>query len=86
MNDKLIVAKAICLLFLESLVPDRIENSANLIKEVMVHIKVPEVGLGINSEKDTIAGLKQLVSDMCNAHYQETYDASVLMQSVKIIT
>ena len=86
MNDKLVVAKAICLLFLESLIPDRTENSASLIKEILAHIKVPEVGLGINNEKDTIAGLKQLAIDMSNAHFQETYQSAVLLQSVKIVS
>lgn len=86
MNDKLVVAKAICLLFLESLIPDRTENSASLIKEILAHIKVPEVGLGINNEKDTIAGLKQLAMDMSNAHFQETYQSAVLLQSVKIVS
>ena len=59
MDSKLLLIKAATVLYRESLIPDKTENSADLVRTVLESVKVPEVIVGLNVDREVISGLKK---------------------------
>jgi hypothetical protein len=75
MDHKALLVKAIVLLYRESQLPDKTENSADLVRTAIESVTVPEVGMGINTEREAISSLNPL-------DYE--YDQATLLQSLKL--
>ena len=86
MDDQLVLAKAVTLLYRESQIPDKTEKSDILISGIISGIKAPEIGLGINSERDAIASLKKTVSDMLADPLNVVYDKQLFLQRIRLNT
>lgn len=84
MNNKLLLVQGITLLYRESQLPKQLENSAALVRDVITSIKLPEVSLGIDHERDILAGLKSIALTMCETPIEHKYEASELMQRLKV--
>lgn len=86
MDNKLLLVKSIVLLYRESLLPDRNENSASLVRTALENIKVNETGLTLSKTSDIIIGLKNTALDMCgNSDVPEfEYVPSDLLQTLKM--
>lgn len=83
MNDKLLLVTAITLLFRESQLPGNGENSASLVREIIGTIKVPELNIGLDHERDILEGLRSTALAMCDDPVGQEYDANALMQRLK---
>ncbi len=86
MNNKILLAKSITLLFRESQLSDKAEKSNDLVRTVIESIQLPEINLGVNTERDIINGLKELALEMCADPVDHEYDKDVLLQRLKMIT
>lgn len=85
MNNKLLLVTAVTLLYRESTVPN-IHRSAQAVKETMLRIKLPELSLGIDHEREILAGLKTLALEMCEAPPTQQYERKELLQRIKMVT
>jgi hypothetical protein len=83
-DSKLLLCKAITLLYRESLLPDRADSSAELVRTVIDSIKVSDVGLGINSDREVIVALKATALEMCTVPQDQAYNRADLMQRIRL--
>lgn len=86
MNNKLLLVTAITLLFRESQMANLHENSAGLVRQVLEEVKPPELSLGIDHERDIINNLKATAVFMCEAPRGTQFEASEILQRVKVDT
>lgn len=86
MDNKVLLAKSITLLYRESLLDNKSENSIELVRTVLNDIKVGESSIGISSEREMITGLKGTILDMCNSPPEDAYNLNDLLQRIKINT
>ncbi len=84
MNDRLLLAKAISLLYRESQLKDNVERSADLVRTTVNSIKISEVGVGINTDREIVSSLKTTALDMCSQSFDHEFDLNILMQRIKI--
>ena len=84
LNDRLILAKSIALLYREAQIPNSSENSAELVRNAVNDIKVSDIGIGMSGEREIIVGLKNTVLEMCGNPHDYDYDLAVLLQRIKI--
>ena len=83
MDHKLLLTKALTLLYRESLVQDKQENSADLVRTALEGVKVPDVVIGLNTEREIINALKKTVAEMCTNPVDYEYVKEDLLQVVK---
>lgn len=84
-NNKLHLVTAITLLYRESLLATT-DRSTALVKEVLGRIKLPELSLGIDHERDILQGLKNTALEMCEAPIGQTYGRKEMLQRLKMVT
>lgn len=84
MDNKLLLARSCTLLYRESLLPDRSDNSADLVRTVLNNVKVSDIGIGINTDRDVIMSLKTTILEMCSFPPDHQYDRTDFMQRIKI--
>ena len=84
MDHKLLLAKSITLLYQESKLIDKVENSADLVRTVLESIEVSEIGLGMNTTREEILALKTTVLEMCSNPLDHEYDRLSLLQRLRI--
>lgn len=84
MDNKWLLVKSITLLYRESLIPDRTENSADLVRTVLESIKLPEMSLSLNHDRERLMGLKDTALQMCNANLDQVHNKEDLLQTLKI--
>ncbi len=85
MDTKLLLVKAITLLYRESLIKDRSSNSAELITSALSLIKFPDNSVITEFSKDPVTGLRDLLKDMLEKPVEYTYDKSELLQTLRVI-
>lgn len=83
MDNKLLLTKALTLLYRESLVPDKAENSADMVRVAMEGVKVSDVIIGINSEREVLTALKKTVLEMCENPLEHEYVKEDLLQTIR---
>jgi len=83
-DTRLLLVKAITLLFRESSLPDEISNSADLVRTVLEPVKPPETGLTISSERDVITALKDTALYLCSLPLGSMIEKSDLLQRLKL--
>jgi hypothetical protein len=84
MDSKLLLVKSVTLLYRESLLPNKTENSADLVRTVLESIKVSDVNLTINKERDTLLALKATALEMCENPSDHDYEKGDLLQRLKL--
>lgn len=84
MDAKLLIVKVITLLFRESQNPNKTENSAELVKQIIAGLKVPEATLDTDKGRETILALRQTALWMANNPLQHEYDRAELLQRIRI--
>lgn len=84
MDNKLLLAKSLTLLYRESMIAEKTENSSDLVRTVIEGIRKPEVDLGINPEFQVIENLKQTLLEMCENPKDFEYEQTELLQRVKM--
>ena len=86
MDDKLLLVKAATLLYRESLMDEKSNGSTELVRTVLEGIKLPELSIGVNSERQIIDGLKKTVLEMCENTPDHVYEKTDLLQRFKLNT
>lgn len=86
MDNKLLLAKSITLLYQESKLQDKSENSADLIRTVLENVQVSEVGVGLSTTREVILALKTTILEMCDNPIDHEYDKLELLQRIRINT
>lgn len=84
MDNKLLLAKSITLLYRENQLADKTENSADLIRTVLADVTVSDIGIGINTERESIMALKATVLEMCGQPNDHVYEKTDILQRVRI--
>lgn len=84
MDNKLLLAKGITLLFRESQLAGPGDNSASLVRELIGSIKLSDVNLGIDHERDILTGLKNTALTMCDMPPGHQFELMEILQRTKI--
>lgn len=84
MDAKLLLVKVITLLFRESQIPDKTENSADLVKQIIATLKLPEAVLDTDKGRETLVALRATAIWMANNSVQHEYDRAELLQRIRV--
>lgn len=84
MDNRSLIVKSITLLFRESQLENRSDDSRDLIKTVIDGVKTVDINLGINSERDIVSALKSTVLEMCKNGPDHIYDLNGFLQTVRL--
>lgn len=84
MNNKLLLVTCITLLFRESQISGQHENSSTLVRELVNAIKLPELSLGYDHEKEILSSLKSTAMLLCDAPVDHEFMASEIAQRLKV--
>jgi hypothetical protein len=84
MNNKLLLANSITLLYRESQIKEKIENSAPLVRTILEGIKLPEINLGVGYEREILNGLKSTALHMCSMPVDHVYEPMEMQQRIKL--
>lgn len=81
---KLVLVKAITLLYREGQLPNKETNSSDLIRNVLAGLKLPEVALSVNPERQLLMNMRDTVQYMCDNPVEFVYEKDELLQRLKI--
>ena len=84
MDDKLLLTKAIGLLYRESQLLDKCDNSQEVVRSVIDSIIINDLGIGINSDQKIISNLKETAMLMVSYPYDHEYDVTELLQRIRV--
>lgn len=84
MDTKLLLVKSITLLYRESQVTPITMNSASIINEILIIIKVPETYVSGDFAKDNVSSLRETLRWMASNSLTHTYDKSELLQRLRV--
>jgi hypothetical protein len=85
MDNKTILLKCLTLLFRESEMSNHEDNSVDLVREVLEDVKINELNLGGQSDKNMLLGIKELVLELLE-HPNDLYDKTLLIQRLQLLT
>lgn len=84
METKLLLCKAATLLYRESQLTDKTENSADLVRTVLESVQVSDIGIGINSDREVIMSLKTTILEMCGLPQDHVYEKTDILQRFRV--
>lgn len=84
MDNRLLLVKSATLLYRESLLPGRTENSADLVRSVLENVKIADISVTLNKERDIQIALKSTVLEMCENEVSHEYEKQDLLQRLKM--
>jgi hypothetical protein len=84
MNSTHLLVKCITLLYRESLIQEKTDNSSDLVRTVLETIKLPEVSLSLSHEREKLMALKETTLNMCNNPLDHSYPKEELLQTLKL--
>lgn len=86
MDPKLLLVKAITLLYRESQLEISSDGSADLVKQVIETIKIPENVMEGDRSRDVIIGLRETAMWMASNPQYYDYDRNILLQRIRVNT
>lgn len=84
MDTKLLLVKSITLLYRESQLTQHLDSSIDLVRTVIDGIKIPEAGIGIQTERDIIINLRSTLIEMLGNPLDYEYDLELLLQTLRL--
>ena len=84
MDNKLLLVKSCTLLYRESLITGKTENSSDIVRTVLENIKLADVNIDINSDRDILVALKHTTIEMCDNPIDHEYEKDELLQRLKM--
>lgn len=84
MNNKLLLVTGITLLYRESQLPGGSENSASLIRQIADTIKLSDLNIGLDHDRDVVEGLRTTALVMCDDPLGHKYEQAEIMQRLKM--
>ncbi len=85
MDNKSLLIKSITLIYRESLLNSKTENSADLVRTVLENIKLPEITVTISRERDILYAMKQFALELCENSPDHEYEKTELLHRFKLI-
>lgn len=82
MDVKLLLVKAATLLVRESQLENNNTPSVDLVRTVLESVKIPEVAIGVNSDREIIKNLITTILEMCTNPPDYEYDKGLLLQRI----
>lgn len=86
MDHKLLLTTGITLLYLESQLDTKSENSSNLVRRIILEAKLPEVSIGLDHSREILQALKNTAVWMCDQPLTAEYEAEDLLVRLKVDT
>lgn len=86
MENKALLAKSLNLLYRESLLDQKMENSADLVRTVLDNVQPGDISIGVNSSRETIIALKNTILEMCCNPIDHVYERADLLQQLRLDT
>lgn len=83
-DNKLLLAKCITLLYKESLLPASEQTGRELVEEAIQKIQPREIGLSIGTEKDVVAALRATAVELLSTPHNHGVDRTGLLQRIRI--
>jgi hypothetical protein len=83
-DSRLVLVKCITLLYRESMIVDKTDNSADMVRTVLEGIKLPELSLTLNHEKEHLMALKDTALYMCGNPLDTVYEKDEILQRLKV--
>jgi hypothetical protein len=83
MDNKLLLVNGISLLYRESQLVGA-ERSTTLVRHIVSSVKLPEISIGIDHDRDILDGLKTTAFSMCSDAADQTYVADELLQRLRV--
>ena len=84
MDTKLLLVKTITLLYRESQLSTKTENSAELANAILGHIRLPDAAVASDFGRDPAINLRETVRWMLTKGVEYTYDKSELLQRLRV--
>lgn len=84
MDTKLLLVKAITLLYRESQLPNIQDRSTDVVRDALIFIKPPESIVAIEFDKDAISGLRETLIWMNAQSAGTVYDRTELLQRLRV--
>lgn len=84
MDEKTLLAKMLTLLYRESQLANRTENSSDLVRTLLKDIKEQEIIIGVTTAGHVITSMKALLLEMCNNPVDYEYQKTDLINQVKL--
>jgi hypothetical protein len=84
MDTSLVFVKIITLLYRESLITNQTENSAELARNILSTVALPEVNLTLNDKKEELTSMKSTVISMMGHPLGVPMDKQDLLQRLKV--
>lgn len=84
MDNRLLLVKSLTLIYRESQLSIKTENSADLVRTAIETVQIPDFTNGINSEREILLNLKATIIEMCSNPPDHEYDKNSLLQQLKI--
>lgn len=86
MDDRSLLAKSFTLLYRESQLINKTENSSDLVRTVLNDVVVNDIALGLNTEREIISSFKNTILEMCNNPVDHEYNKEELLQVIRVNT
>src|SRR5690606_14992447 len=86
MDPKLLLVKVATLLFKEGQLKDPTFHSAELTKQIVESIKIPEATLDLDRQRDTLLALRLTVNWMVETPPGEELDRTTVLQRIRVNT
>ena len=86
MDNKLLLVKCVTLLYRQSLLATKGDDSVDLVRTAIESIKLPDIAIGVNSEREIIKDLRTTALEMCENGPDHEYEKSELLQRLKLNT
>lgn len=84
MDNKLLLVKSITLLYLESRIENVSENSADLVKQIVNAIKLPDMEREMDQYREIVVGLRATALWMTEQPPTHQYDRAALLQRLRV--
>lgn len=84
MDSKLTLVHCLMLIYWESLMDVKSENSASMVKATLETIKLPEAVLETDQNRDIIVGLRSTIYALCQQPIDQPIDKIALLQRIRI--
>lgn len=86
MQPEIVLAKCITLLYRESQLDNRTENSADLVQTTVEKIYIGDNELGMANKRGILIGLRDFVLELCKLPASHQYELTELLQQVQLVT
>lgn len=84
MDNKLLLVKSVTLLYRESLIPGKTDNSSEIVRTVLENIKLADINISGNKDRDILYALKQTALEMCENPATHEYERNDILQRLKM--